>query len=132
VVIDSIPGGGNPVIHGAVQVENATYAVVECAYPDQRRSEKIKSDLFLPMNKEVLQMSNEHRDFRRKFYLADVEAIAKPLVVVPNIGGSSGVEYLVVKQRKEWVDLFKQWLESPHRLDEIGLGEMRPAQCFAY
>jgi hypothetical protein len=63
VVIDSIPGGGNPVIHGAVQVENATYAVVECAYPDERRSEKIKSDLFLPMNKEVLQMLNEHRDF---------------------------------------------------------------------
>lgn len=131
VVIQSIKRGQKPIKHGDVTVGNETYAVIECLYPDERDSEKKKSDLFLPMNKQVRQFANKDVGWRRKFLLADVEAITRPLVVVPNIGGKKGVEYFVVKQRQEWVGIFKKWLDDPHINDVIGADEPVPAHHIA-
>jgi hypothetical protein len=50
------------------------------------------------------------------FFLADVEAIVSPAMVVPNIGGPKN-SYLLVKERDEWRELFEEWLMSPHTED---------------
>jgi hypothetical protein len=117
--------------HGGINVENGHYAVVECADYAQERREKQMSDIFVPIKKEVAQRATADGDqpWRRKFWLADVEAIAKPLVVVPNIGGKQGVEYFIVKQREEWVQEFKAWLDRPVAHDIIGNEEPVPS-CF--
>jgi hypothetical protein len=123
VIVDSVPDHlavEDAVIHGDIRVLNGTYAVIECAYPDTRRSEQIRSDIFIPVVKDVAQTNDGDRPWRRKFHLADVEAITQPLVVIPNIGGKKKLEYFVVRQRKEWVDVFKQWLDAPHENDKIG------------
>jgi hypothetical protein len=126
VVVDSIKDGDDPIEHAFTTVENGTYAVIECAYPEVKESETEKSALFLPINKEVAQSANEYGDWRRRFYLADVEAITSPLVVVPNMGGETGLEYLIVRRRSEWVDLFILWLDDPVENDVIGESEPVP------
>ena len=68
-----------------------------------------------------------NRSWERQFYLADVESVHNPLVVVPDIGGRSGREFFVVKQRAEWVEEFKAWLEDPHADDDIGDDEPEPS-----
>lgn len=73
----------------------------------------------------------QHQDARlsswnRKFYLADVESILDPLVVVPDVGGSQRREYFLMKSRSEWVEIFKQWLDDPHELDRIPLTQPVP------
>ena len=123
VIVDSVQdsaGEDDCVHHGDIKVVNGTYAVIECAYPDQRRSEQIKSDLFLPMVKDVAQTDDGDRPWRRKFALADVDAIMQPLMVIPNIGGKKKLEFFVVRQRQEWVDVFKKWLDADHEKDIIG------------
>jgi hypothetical protein len=126
VTVNSIVEGDEEVRHADVIVQNETYAVVECAYLDQRANEMKKSEIFIPINKEVKQTAQATQGWKRKFYLATVESIIKPLVVVPNIGGEAGIEYLWVLQRKEWVDKFKQWLGKNHRLDLVGKEEPVP------
>jgi hypothetical protein len=126
VVVDSIKDTDDPIEHDSVPVENRTYAVIECAYPETKASETAKSALFVPINKEVSQSADAFGPWKRKFYLADVEAIVSPLVVVPNMGGSKGLEYLIVHPRSEWVDFFKLWLDDPHEVDVIGASEPVP------
>ena len=121
VVIDSVSQDTDSrVVHGDIEVENGTYAVIECVYPDERQSEQMKSDIFIPMLKDVAQTADGDRPWRRKFHLVDVEAIISPLVVVPNFGGTSGLEYFVVRRRKDWVGIFKKFLDSDHKHDIIG------------
>jgi hypothetical protein len=131
VIIDTMKDDDEDVRHGGINVENGHYAVVECADYAQERREKQMSDIFVPIKKEVAQRATADGDqpWRRKFWLADVEAIAKPLVVVPNIGGKQGVEYFIVKQREEWVQEFKAWLDRPVAHDIIGNEEPVPS-CF--
>jgi hypothetical protein len=61
----------------------------------------------------------------RKFYLADVESILSPLAVVPNIGARK-FDFLILKSRTEWVEIFKRWLDDPHENDKIPLTEPVP------
>jgi hypothetical protein len=68
----------------------------------------------------------EKKGWKRKFCLADVEAILDPLVVVPNIGGRLRCEYLMMKPRSQWVDIFKKWMDDPHDDDKIPLTEPVP------
>jgi hypothetical protein len=72
------------------------------------------------MLKDAAQTNDGDRPWRRKFLLADVEAITQPLVVIPNIGGKKKLEFFVVRQRQEWVDVFKKWLDASHENDKIG------------
>ena len=86
-----------------------------------------RSDIFIPIKKDVEQVANKNRPWRRKFFLADVEAIKQPLAVVPNIGGKSRRDFFVVKQRHEWAHMFKEWLDDPHEHDVIGDDEPVPS-----
>ena len=114
--------------HGGICVKRGTYAVIESSMYDQRDQEKLKSDLFIPIKKEVVRRKHGCTNWKRKFYLADVEAISNPLMVIPNIGGRLGLEYLLMKQQREWVKMFKEWLDKSHDLDQIPLTEPIPAQ----
>jgi len=131
VVIDFDPNvrdaTGNRVIiyHGGIKVEKGTYAVVESANYDERDQEKVKSDLFIPITKEVIRSNQLPLGWGRKFYLADVESILSPLAVVPNIGARK-FDFLILKSRTEWAEIFKRWLDDPHENDKIPLTEPVP------
>ena len=129
VIIDFEPG--RTIQHGGIEVKKGTYAVIENATYDPRDSEKKKSDIFVPIIKEVERPTREHPERRRKFYLADVEAITNTLMVIPNIGGPTGKEYFVMKQESEWVSIFKNWIDDEHSKDIIPITEKMPRfNCF--
>jgi hypothetical protein len=112
--------------HGGVELEKGTYAVVECANYDTREGEKTKSALFVPILKEVARRKSHQHTWKRKFYLANVEAITDTLMVIPNIGGKLQNEYLIMKTENEWIHIFKNWLEAGHDKDTIPLTEPVP------
>ena len=95
---------------GLVDLAPGLYAIVEsAAYVDGGTElvDKIETDCVLDADGNVEEYI---------FYLADVEAIAAPCMVVPNIGGPEN-GYLMLRDRNEWCGLFEQWLESPHHED---------------
>ena len=61
-------------------------------------------------------------ELKRKFYLANVDAIVGPCSVVPDIGGAKNA-HLQVKRRKDWAKLFVLWLEAPHEEDVMEFSE---------
>ena len=132
VVIDFDPkitddaGNEMSIHHGGIEVEKGCYAVVENATYDERDQEKAKSDLFIPIKKEVIRNNRLPSGWKRKFYLADVESITCPLAVVPNVGANRRFDYLILKNRTEWMEIFKKWLDDPHENDRIPLTEPLP------
>jgi hypothetical protein len=134
VVIDFEPevtdqeGNITTIFHGGIEVEKGTYAVVESANYDERDQEKAKSDIFIPIRKEVVRSNRVASGWKRKFYLADVESITCPLVVVPNVGDHCRFDYLILKSRSEWVEIFKNWIDDPHDNDTIPLSEPLPVR----
>lgn len=129
VVVENVKEADPTFKHGGIDVENGHYAVIECADYSLQSAETRLSDIFVPIKKDVAQTADGDRPWRRRFWLADVEAITKPLVVVPNIGGKEGVEFFIVKQREDWVTEFKAWLDMPDAHDVIGDDEPVPS-CF--
>jgi len=132
VVIDSILQRQDEVMHGGITLCNGTYAVIESCVPDNSADEKrVQSDMFVPYKKEVLTKQSATLPWKRNFYLADVDSIVDPLVVIPNVGGRTGTEQLLVKPRSEWVDDFKKWLAEPHNRDVIGEDDPMPSHNVA-
>lgn len=115
------------IFHGDVEVQNGVYAVVESSEYQTDQKMVDRSDIFIPIVKDVVQVGNKNRPWKRKFYLADVEAIHKPLVVVPDIGCKSKRDYFVVKPRNEWVEMFEGWLDDDPVHDVIGDDEPVPS-----
>lgn len=95
--------------YGGIYLEDGTYAVVETGRWDDDEDEICMSDLFQPFFK-VLGSG----DKKRRFYLADVDAIVAPMCVVPDIGCHGRKNrYFQVQPRAKWSDLFVGWLEDP-------------------
>ena len=74
-------------------------------------------DLFLPLDKEMVEDEEGNR-VGRKFFMSNVEAFTKPLVVVPDVGGPSN-RYLLLHNRPTWVKLFTDWLDKQHELRDV-------------
>lgn len=127
--VDNAAGGAPIIFHGGVQVEDGVYAVVESAPTSTNKVARQMSDLFMPIEKEVevIAFHNQAWKGKRKFYLADVEALHQPIAVIPDIGAESKTSFFVVKQRHEWVGMFKAWLDDPHEDDVIGPEEPVPS-----
>ena len=118
VVIEGCPTGRNRPEYGGIALKNGTYAVVETTQLESSDEEVGKSDLMMPVYKDIGMKTGEVVE--REFYLADVEAFADPCCMVPDIGGPEN-RYFVVKPRNLWSTLFTKWVEDEHYLDEMDL-----------
>ena len=103
--------------HGGVALRKGVYAVVEASQYENNEAEIKRSDLFVPLLKDVDGMDGN--DVKgRLFFLADTQAFEKPCCVIPDIGGPPN-RYFLVKPRTEWAGLFTKWLDDPHNIDNI-------------
>ena len=93
--------------------DRGIYAIVESAAENKSRDEKFLGSLFVPLTKEPT--VNEDGSLTRQFYLVDVDAIAAPACVIPDIGNEKAHALLRLKPRSEWGALFIDWLEKPHK-----------------
>ena len=98
-------------ISGLHQIEPGVYAIVESATYSTNQTEIDKSEMFVPVIKDVGLMVDGVVS-KLRFYLADVETFVAPLTVIPDIGGKSN-EYFKVKNRINWREDFEAWLETP-------------------
>ena len=103
--------------YGSCDLQPGVYAIVESASYNLDDNEVSESDLFVPLLKDSGGFLNGNVT-SLKFYLADVEAIVKPIVVIPDIGGAGNVHFLL-KDRIDWKKDFIKWLRAPHYLDNI-------------
>ena len=116
------------------QLQRAIYAVVESSYccpnvvldkhgnevKDEMTQEPVpmnNSNMFAPIIKEGVTFDHQGRVAQRRFYLADVESIVAPTVVMPDIGNKNRLRCFVVEPRENWAKNFMKWLDAPSRMD---------------
>jgi hypothetical protein len=120
-VLEGLPSGKIAPKYDGNRLSNGTFAVVETTKLDEtgpnKDDELGRSDLMMPVLKEA-SFDMEGNVVKRRFYLADVEAILDPCAVVPDIGGPKN-RYFVVKPRNQWADDFITWISDPHNIDEM-------------
>ncbi len=111
-----MPTGRQRIEFGGIYLAEGTYAVVESATYDTDFDAKA-SDLFTPITVEVDGWDKDGTVIRR-FFLADVNSIAGPCIVIPDIGGPRD-QYFQVKNRSLWATEFQNWLRIKHEEDEM-------------
>ena len=94
---------------GLTDIDAGTYAIVESAVHSRINNEMKKSEILIPIRKEVAKIRDGFVA-KERLYLADVESIVEPVAVVPDIGGPCN-DYFVVKNWSQWREQFKEWLE---------------------
>ena len=92
------------------------YAVVESSHLEADDSELARSDLLVPLLKQVKGLDEDGDVTGREFFLADTEAFVEPCAVVPDIGGPPN-RYFMVKSRETWHKEFITWVERTHKDD---------------
>ena len=97
------------------------HAIVECADYVTTEIEVQRSEIFVPILKEVGEI-RQGRVTKLKFYLAEVEAIVAPLAVIPDIGGPPN-GYFVVRHRLQWQKDFVAWLREGQEVSEDDITE---------
>jgi hypothetical protein len=116
VTLNQMPIGTQKLQFGGIDLKDGVFAVVESSTYDADMARA--SDLFTPLTLDVDGIDAEGDVTGRAFYLADVESIVGPCVVVPDVGGPKH-SYFQVKARREWAKEFVSWLEQPHQDDEM-------------
>jgi hypothetical protein len=112
-----MPTGRHSIKYGGTTLQDGTFAVVETATIVNNDEFGIKSDLMMPITKDV-ELDDARNVTKRTFYLADTEAFCDPCCVIPNLGGVSNA-YFVVKPRNQWAGEFIRWVEDQHVSDEM-------------
>lgn len=97
---------------GLQPVPPAIYAIVEVADYNRTKGEAAKSELFIPIKKEVGQMDKD-RVVGLTFYLANVDDFVEPIAVIPDIGGPANA-YFMLRRREQWREDFISWLRKPY------------------
>ena len=116
VTLNQMPIGTQKLQFGGIDLKDGVFAVVESSTYDADIARA--SDLFTPLTLDVHGIDGEGHVTGRQFYLADVESIVGPCIVVPDVGGPKHA-YFQVKARREWAKEFVSWLEQPHQDDEM-------------
>lgn len=117
VIIEGAPLGRNQFHYGGVPLKDGTYAVVETSELEKDDHELGRSDLMMPIRKEI-RLDEHNSVVQRTFYLADTEAFTDPCCTVPDLGGPAN-RYFVVKPRNQWSDDFIRWIQDEHKLDAM-------------
>ena len=115
VRIDGLPSRLK-VEYGGIWLKDGVFGVVEATTMTNDPKELAKSDLLVPLVKEVEHISDGEVD-GRKFYLADTEAFVSACAVIPDIGGPPN-GYFMVKPRSAWHKEFIAWIDRPHHEDD--------------
>ena len=123
VVLEGLPKSRHGLEHGGIPLKNGVFAVVETATMEENACSS--SELMSALRKEV-ELDDQGMATGRTFYLADTEAFLDPACVIPDIGGPPD-QYFVVKPRNQWANLFVEWIEEPHTLDEMDDISVKPA-----
>jgi len=102
----------SPIEYGGIEeVGPGLYAIVENSYLlADDEDDDTNAHLFIPIRKEVQEITTQMVS-KLKFYLADVEAFASPLVVIPDMGGNAN-DYFLLRSRQEWSQRFVRFLET--------------------
>ena len=116
MVINEEPGRRR-LKYGGIALEAGTYAVVETTELEENQVELGKSDLMMPIRKDI-DLNEDGSVARRRFYLADTEAFLDPCCTIPDIGGPPN-RYFVVKPRNQWANDFIRWVRDEHHLDAM-------------
>jgi hypothetical protein len=106
-------------VHGNCHLSNGVYAVVECASYVEDGDDAPNSRLFSRIIKEMAVNGQDKGGRKRRFYLADTEAIVEPAYIIPDIGCKNGCSYFAVKSRYEWVLEMEKWLDEPYPEDYL-------------
>jgi len=101
---------------GIENIAPGLYAIVESARYVEDDVEVQRSEIFVPITKDVGQMKN-NKVKKLQYYLADVEAFVEPTVVIPDLGGAPNA-YFEVKTKSKWCEDFIGWLEQDAKYDE--------------
>ena len=125
-----MPTGRDALQYRGIVLQDDVYAVVEYAEyeeqdvkqeeQDNEQVEKLHTDLFRPLLLEMRVVGPETH--KRQFYLASTQAFVEPIAVVPDIGGLRN-RHLQCKPRREWSDLFVDWLRAPHKDDRMAFSD---------
>ena len=128
VVIETEPfAHGQGQTHGGIDLAKGSYAVVERGYFVDDESAIDLSSIFRPFKKEVASAPQGAQGWKRKFYLANLDALLYPLAVVPDIGCEGGLGFFTVKRRGVWANTFGEWIAAPIPDDVIGPEEPMPS-----
>lgn len=123
VDLSSLPHNSGINFGGVQNLQPGLYAIVESAVYSKNKKEIELSEIFVPIVKQVKGLKHGYVS-GMKFYLADVEAIVEPAIVVPDIGGQANA-YFLVRNRAQWKQMFKEWLDFPDEEDDMESEEER-------
>ena len=109
VDLRKLPEGNEVHCGGLYRIDPSIYAIVESAEPVKDRDEANRSELFVPIIKNIGPV--RHGEYQElEFFLADVRAFAGEVVVIPDIGGPPN-GYFMLRPRGKWREDFTRWLE---------------------
>ena len=114
--LENMPVRGEKIEFGGINLTDGVFAVVEVASYVEEVEEATLSDLFTPLTLDVEGIDADGAVTGRKFYLANTDAFVSPCCMIPDIGGKNNA-YFQVKARREWSNLFVQWLRASHDAD---------------
>ena len=105
-------------------INAGVYAVIESSQYDGEFdiTDPTKSRILRPLNKEVEEVGLGGVPTKRRFYLANVEAFAAPICVVPDIRCQpthSKIRYFHVQSRSQWPKNFIAWVNRPYETDYL-------------
>lgn len=101
-------------VHGACELHNGVFAVVECATWIPQPAYMERSLLFRKLRLEMASNTTGSASIKRRFYLVDTEALAEPAFIVPDFGCRDRRTYFHIKNRKDWIIAFEKWLDQPN------------------
>jgi hypothetical protein len=123
--------GTSVVLRNGKTVEKGVYAVIESANyvsNEDLGKDPITTDIFTEIMLETEQLSPGGDVLVRRFYLVDVEAFEKPIVVIPNIGAIPKCRFLLMTPNAEWLDQLIRFIMLPHANDEAQMAAMDDEQ----
>jgi hypothetical protein len=98
---------------GLDYVDPGIYAIVESATAVSRQQAGSFTEIFTRITTDVATI-RRNRVEKLQFYLADVKAFDRPIVVLPDLGGPPNSYIVMVKRRVEWRADFSSWLRKPY------------------
>ena len=95
-------------------LEPGIYTYMEIATPNPSDAEQRRSELFSPWLKKPSDVP-EFAESHNLLELVNINKLAAPAVVVPDLANENKRAYLRMLPRWQWALQFEDWLEQPHR-----------------